>query len=207
MRKGGLRSVRRTLVPALALALGVALTPSRPASASGEASRLLQLINSARAQSGIGPVAFDGTLASIAQSHARRMAAEGRIYHNPSYPGSAGAWEAWGENVGTAPDVDAAHRAFMASSTHRRVLLNPAFTRVGIGVAYWSQGIMVVEDFIRRPGDSASAPAPPRVAVSRPAAPRAPPAQPAPPPPPPPPPVVEPTEPLGCHWVGSPDAG
>lgn len=156
-------------------------------SASGETSRALALINSSRQNAGLPPVSGDSSLNSAAQRHAQRMAAEGRIYHS-SFSGTSDS-TSWGENVGRGPDVDSVHRAFMSSSTHRGNILNRSFTHVGVGVAAYSGGVMVVHDFVGRPGSVSSAPAPvaskPRVRVASKAS-----AAPAPPPPPPPPPPV-----------------
>lgn len=152
-----------------------------------EAGRLLQLINRTRASNGLGALSIDSSLSGIAQAHAQRMASQGRIFHNSSYPGSAGAWEAWGENVGSGADVDAVHRGFMNSASHRKNVLNANLKVVGIGIARWSGGLMVVEDLLKRPGMALPS-------VSRVARP------PAASPPPPPPPEI--TEPLGCHFNG-----
>src|SRR5918992_4959126 len=95
----GVRSVVAALVVSM---LVVVAAPPAHASDVGTA---LSLINSSRAKSGLPPVSLDGTLNSIAQGHANRMASQGRVYHNSSYPSGAGAWEAWGENVGSGPSV------------------------------------------------------------------------------------------------------
>jgi len=108
------------------------------------------------------------------------MAAEGRIFHS-NFSGTSDS-NSWGENVGRGPDVDSVHRAFMSSSTHRGNILNKTFTHVGVGVAAYSGGVMVVHDFVGRPGSVSAVPqteAKPRVRVAN----RTP-AAPAPPPPP-----------------------
>lgn len=182
------RAVRRLTWLATAavsvLALGLA---SSPASA-GEGDRLLSLVNSARARAGLPAVAADAKLNSIASEHAQRMASAGRIYHNSSYPSQAEPWQAWGENVGSGPSIDEVHKAFMQSPTHRANILSSKFDLLGVGVATYSGGIMVVQDFLKRPGTT-------QVLSNKV---RSAPARPRPPPPPPPP---DPLEPVGCHWV------
>lgn len=191
--------LRRISVVLAATTLILVAAPLPTPAATGEAGRLLTLINSSRAGAGLGPVRLDSSLSSIASSHARRMAAEGRVFHSPSFPGNAGEWQAWGENVGTAPNADAVHKAFMESSIHRANILSPRLNLVGIGVASWSRGVMYVEDFLGRSGGSAPAQA---VSDRASSARRTAPAKAVPPPPPPPPPAAkEPMEPLGCHWV------
>jgi hypothetical protein len=195
----GVRSVVAGLVVSM---LVVIAAPPALASDVGTA---LSLINSSRAKAGLPPVALDGTLNSVAQGHANRMAQQGRVYHNGSYPSGAGAWEAWGENVGSGPTVSNIHSAFMNSSSHRVNILNSRFNAVGIGVARWSGGLMLVQDFLDRPGESAPAPpkpAPaPRPVVRRVAPPPPPPPPPAPPPPPPPPPPDKPLQLESLYWI------
>ncbi|MBW3588131.1 MAG: CAP domain-containing protein [Actinobacteria bacterium] len=155
-------------------------------SASGGSARALSLINSSRQSAGLAGVSGDSSLNSIAQRHAERMAAEGRIFHS-SFSGTSDA-NSWGENVGRGPDVDSVHRAFMSSSTHRGNILNKTFTHVGIGVAAYSGGVMVVHDFVGRAGSVVQqTQSKPRVRVAN----RTPAAPAPPPPPPPPPPVAE----------------
>jgi cysteine-rich secretory family protein len=172
----------------LACATALAAAPAPAQAISGSASRLYSLINGDRSSRGLSPLQLDSTLNSIAQAHAELMASQGRIFHNASYPSGAGAWFAFGENVGTSSSVDSVEKAFMASSTHRANILNSNFTHVGVGVAATSSGVMVVEDFLARPGGAQPAPAPARPrAVTQ--------SQPAPPPPPPPPPPAPPPPP------------
>ena len=132
---------------------------------SAESQRLLDLMNSARQRAGLPALQSDATLNAIAENHAARMAAAGRVFHNGSYPSGAGSWESWGENVGTGPTVDDVHKAFMASAVHKANILSRSFNLVGVGVARWGQGIMVVEDFIGRAG--AAPPAPVRRVATR----------------------------------------
>lgn len=190
-RRSGRRLALLLTATLSALALGLAAAPA----SAGESDRLIYLVNSARSRAGLPALGADAKLNSIAQSHAQKMATAGRIYHNSSYASQATPWTAWGENVGSGPDVDSVHKAFMASATHRGNVLSSKFDLVGVGIARWSGGIMVVEDFLRRQGGAG-------VPVATSARPRAH-ASPPPGPPPPPPPPGDPLEPMGCHWVGS----
>lgn len=53
-----------------------------------------------------------------------------------------------GENVAAVQTVEQGHSAFVASAGHLRNILNPAFRRVGIGVATAGDaGIRITEDF------------------------------------------------------------
>lgn len=177
------------MIIVLVVTLAASLHAPASSAATSEAQRLLNLINEARARAGAPRVYADGILMLTAQRHAEKMAAAGRIFHNPSYPSGIGAWTAWGENVGAGPDVESVHRGFMASGSHSRNILGGQFNAVGVGIARYSGGIMVVEDFLGRPGGSSPRPRPNRT----------PPPPPAPPEPPPPEPPKPPEE-IG-KWI------
>jgi uncharacterized protein YkwD len=53
-----------------------------------------------------------------------------------------------GENVGMGADVDSVHQALMASSPHRRNMLDGAFDLVGIGVVRSGSGIWMSMVFV-----------------------------------------------------------
>ncbi len=53
-----------------------------------------------------------------------------------------------GENLAFVQTIEQGHMAFVGSSVHRQIMLDPAFRRVGIGVATMGEaGIMIAEDF------------------------------------------------------------
>ncbi|MGH2706417.1 MAG: CAP domain-containing protein [Actinomycetota bacterium] len=159
--------------PALLVVAIVATLLGAPLSASGlsaDAQRLLTLINQARSEAGLGAVAVDAAATSIAQTHATEMAAAGGIYHT-SLSTVIGDAAGAGQNVGRGPTVDDVHQAFLADAVHRAILLKSTFTHVGIGLAPYGDGVMVVEDFLAKTGTATTAPTP-----SAPPAPAAPPA-------------------------------
>ncbi len=104
--------------------------------------RMLALVNQARAQSGLAPLAGDHELVRLARLKARDMIERGYFGHqSPTYGSpfdmlrSAGiSYRYAGENLAGAPDVETAHNNLMASPGHRANILNPNYTRVGIGV-------------------------------------------------------------------------
>jgi hypothetical protein len=116
-------------------------------------------VASERSGAGLTPYAGAGDLVDVARRHAARMAAEGRLHHNPSLGSEVQDWEAVGENVGVGASVDDIHRAFMASASHRHAILSTAFTEVGLGVAFGPDGRLWVAQVFRRPM-AAAAPAP-----------------------------------------------
>lgn len=106
------------------------------------ASAVAAMVNAARKSEGLGTLARDARLDRIAQAHAQAMRAAHEIGHDvgDGDPGdrirAAGlAVHLAGENVAHARTARRAHRALWASPSHRGNLLEPAFRRLGVGVA------------------------------------------------------------------------
>ena len=103
---------------------------------------MLGLVNAARAQQGLGPLAMDPVLRELARRKSMDMAMYDYFSHDSPRLGglmdllaSAGVQYRYaGENLAAAPTVSAAHESLMNSPGHRENLLNPHFTQVGIGV-------------------------------------------------------------------------
>ena len=121
----------RSLVVVLAMLFGMTLSVS-PVNAGG-AGTLLSRINSSRAGAGLAPLETYWDLTDDARAQANRMAAEGRVFHNPSLASVNGVWQALGENVGVGWDLNEMHDSFMASGAHRANILGN-YNYVGIGV-------------------------------------------------------------------------
>lgn len=118
--------------PAPAPAVAASGAPS-----SSGAQALFAALNGARAGAGLPPLAYNDSLASVAQTWSAHMSTSA-MAHNPSVsaqipPG----WSAWGENVAFAggyPDLAGTiHSNWMNSPGHRENILRPGFTQVGIG--------------------------------------------------------------------------
>lgn len=127
---------------------------------------ILQLVNQARVVGGkcgsvrmaaAKPLRWDGLLGAVAASHSRDMADRDYFSHtNLAGLGPTGRLSAaglssgsTGENIGAGFTTAAAvMRQWLSSAGHCRNLLNPAFTRIGVGQAsqpnskyryYWTQ--------------------------------------------------------------------
>ena len=117
--------------------------------------QLFAMHNQGRQSNGVSPaLVLDGTLTAIARQRANDMAAKGYFSHtSPSgetaftllasynYP-----YKIAGENIArnNYPDsqtVDTAFNGFMNSPGHRQNILEPRFTKVGIGVAKGADGM------------------------------------------------------------------
>jgi uncharacterized protein YkwD len=107
---------------------------------------MVALINADRAE--IGPVAMSGALNGIAQWRAQDMICRNYFAHNGPPPGVP--FLAWGENIAYRypnGSMDDFNSMFMNSADHRANIMNPAFHRVGIGVAAGNGKMIVVEIF------------------------------------------------------------
>ena len=123
-----------------------------PASASPavEESCFLSAVNAARSAAGAAPLSIQGDLLRISRAWSQTMATAGQLFHDPNLTKLVpSTWQALGENVGTGPTCDSIAQAFMNSPEHRRNILDPAFTTVGVGVVDSADGtVWVTEDFM-----------------------------------------------------------
>jgi uncharacterized protein YkwD len=159
-------------------ALGISLTSPGMATvalASGS-SDLVSATNASRAADGLPALQENGSLDSVAQGWANKLAIANVLSHNPNLQSQVTNWQDLGENVGMGPSVPTLEQAFMASPDHKANILDTNYTQVGVGTATSiypgcnCQILWVVVDF-RRP---ASAAAPVKVAPKVPAAPKPP---------------------------------
>jgi uncharacterized protein YkwD len=123
---------------------------SNQATADESLARLLvEQINAERAVYGLAPYQFDAAIAAAAAAHSADQAARRNMSHTGSDGSNAGqrltrqgvTWSSWGENVGAGfNDPATLAQAWLASPTHRPIVLHTAYTRVGAGVATASDG-------------------------------------------------------------------
>jgi hypothetical protein len=159
-----LRVLRRALTTVLATlvltggagVVAVVAAPTAFASSYTFESQFVAKLNAARQAAGLQPYSVAADLTSVARSHSARMASSNSLYHNPSLTSDVSNWQAVGENVGTGPNVDDIHTAFMNSPDHRANILDHDFTQVGVGVSVDKNGtIWVTQDF-RQPMTSST---------------------------------------------------
>lgn len=137
----------RRLSVAVAIALVLALVGAG-CTKNPQAAESAKLVNNERARRGIGAAKLDVHLVNKAQDWAEHMAATGRVSHSvlSSNVGKT-RWRYLAENVGWARSVGEMHSLFMASSAHRRSILDGRYTRVGTGVAIRNGRYYVVQVF------------------------------------------------------------
>ncbi len=130
-----------------------------------EAARVLTLINQARANAGLVPLAASAQLTAAAQAHANDMARNGVGIGHTGSDGSTPAARivragygtySWGplvgENWAALFTVDASVSAWLGDAPHRENILKPEYREIGIGVVSSTGGYpIVVADFGAQP--------------------------------------------------------
>ncbi|AKJ31839.1 CvpA family protein [Caldimonas brevitalea] len=117
---------------------------------------MLEMVNAARREAGLAPLAADPELAEVARAHARDMF--GRGYFSHLTPEGQDPFDRMrqrrvrflmaGENLALAPTLAGAHRGLMKSPGHRANILRPAFGRLGVGIVDGGKyGLMVTQNF------------------------------------------------------------
>jgi len=104
--------------------------------------QLFALVNEERTSRGLGALAWDPRLVTVARAHSEEMFRLKYFSHQSPVAGSpfdrlAAAkitYQRAGENLAYAHSVAAAHRGLMESPGHRENILRPEYTRIGIGV-------------------------------------------------------------------------
>lgn len=146
------------LIGLIALLATFLVQPATAAVDSSAESQFVSLINAERKNAGLAPLSVASDLVSVARKHSARMASENELYHNPNLGSEVTGWKRVGENVGRGPSVSSIHTAFMNSAGHRKNILDPGWTQVGVGVEVVDGRVWVTEVF--RTPSGATAPAP-----------------------------------------------
>jgi len=117
---------------------------------------MLRLVNAERAAAGLAPVELDSALTQAARAHSEEMFRLGYFSHLSPVSGDPGDrldaagihYLVSGENLAYAPSVTIAHQNLMNSPGHRAIILDPTFTRLGIGIIHGDhRGLMISQEF------------------------------------------------------------
>lgn len=126
----------------------------------GQENEMLRLVNEARKANGVKPLQVDTEVTNVARTKSQDMIDNNYFSHNsPTYGSpfdmlkSFGIkYVAAGENIAGNSSVKGAHDALMKSEGHRKNILNPDFTHIGIGIKKGGQyGNMFTQLFISKP--------------------------------------------------------
>jgi uncharacterized protein YkwD len=129
--------------------------PGETASAGARDDRtaLEKMINAARRTESLEPLSVSVGLARAAEAHAQAMRDAGILAHDLGEGGPVDRLrragidvERPGENVAHAKTVERAHRVLWASPSHRGNLLDPGFSKLGVGVARGTDGSVWVSE-------------------------------------------------------------
>jgi uncharacterized protein YkwD len=124
------------LLIASMLVSGFATDHARADAAARRRSEMLQLTNEARENRNRDALALDRSLSRYAVRHSRAMAEEGELFHSVNLAAKLKDrdWSMGGENVGVALTLADLQAAFMASTPHRRNVLQAGYDHVAIGI-------------------------------------------------------------------------
>jgi hypothetical protein len=127
-------------------------------------SRLVALVNQARAQNGDAPLQVEPGTTDVAAAWTEQLASQGYLGHNPNLGNDLASygspqWTACGENVGQGPasNSDQLFTSYMNSPEHRANILNPHFRYLGIATVFTGSTAWNTMDFV----DSYQTSAPP----------------------------------------------
>ncbi|KKQ90333.1 MAG: hypothetical protein UT15_C0015G0006 [Berkelbacteria bacterium GW2011_GWA1_39_10] len=104
--------------------------------------QMLILINNERTKAGLAPLKMDILIRNVARTHSMDMLRNGYFSHDDFI------FNGGGENLALAPTMNLAQIGLMNSESHRENILDPQFTRIGIGVIDAGKyGKMITQNF------------------------------------------------------------
>lgn len=118
--------------------------------------KMLELVNKERTKRGLKALVMDEKLQEVARAHSKDMFGKGYFAHeNPDgldpfqrMERAGIKYQAAGENLALAPNVDLAHQGLMKSPGHKANILTAEFGKVGIGCIDGGQyGKMFSQEF------------------------------------------------------------
>lgn len=134
--------------------IGTAFPLTAQAAVTGDgtsAGRSYDLVNSARAEVGLAPLAIAPDTTRVASDWAFHLAATGALVHNPDMSRQLSGWALVAENVGVGADADQLQGAFMASPGHRANILRENVTEIGVGAARSGDGRLWIVQVFKLP--------------------------------------------------------
>ncbi len=116
---------------------------------------VFELLNRARIDAGLEPLAWSAALSDVGVNHAGEMYRAGYFSHVSPITGTVGdrlggagiTFSVAGENLALAASSGEVHAGLMDSPGHRANMLSDAYRRVGVGVVGGPLGLMTVQVF------------------------------------------------------------
>jgi uncharacterized protein YkwD len=138
--------MRKVLTAAGAVLLALVLVACTPEEASHG-----QAVNDFRTANGVPILNWEEQVYPAARAWSQHMADAGALSHPSNLAADfnvPAGWHKLGQNVAVAPTLESAMTALENSAPHRANLLDPAFTRIAIGIIQQGGRYWVTEDFI-----------------------------------------------------------
>lgn len=142
--------------PVPAPAKPVITNPAPAASITAEEQKMVSLVNKERANNGLAALSVDMKLVKVARMKSQDMIDNNYFGHQSAKYGSpfdlmkaqGVTYHYAGENLAGADTVDRAHTNLMNSEGHRKNILSPNYTKIGIGVVHGGPyGLMISQEF------------------------------------------------------------
>ena len=136
----------RKLIAVVVVVLGLALAACTP-----EEAHHLTAVNDFRAANGQAALTWDEDIYQAARDWSQHLADAGALSHPGDLAGNfnpPAGWHKLGQNVAEASTLDLAMTALENSPAHRANLLDPAFTKIAVGVVQANGLYWVTEDFL-----------------------------------------------------------
>lgn len=153
--------VTAALASVTATVIVAAPSASAESTSSAFTSRLVTLVNEARAQHGLRALTVASGTTTVAAGWSSHMAATGTLAHNPNLQSeleSHGSpnWTTYGENVGEGPtsSADQLFTAYMNSPEHRANILGSGYRYLGIATTFSGGLAWNTMDFVDQYGSS-----------------------------------------------------
>jgi hypothetical protein len=151
------KRARPGLTPAIVLGTAFLLAAGLPAQSEAQESPL-GWANSARRAAGVSPVSQDDLLSRTARAWAAVLASSGVLSHRGAdgssvldrYRAQGGTEAHVGEIIGAGPALAAVEKGWMASTDHRELVIDPAWTHMGWGEVSTGQTVVWVVLFCQK---------------------------------------------------------
>jgi uncharacterized protein YkwD/uncharacterized membrane protein required for colicin V production len=132
-----------------------AIDPSDLKEDPASAAEVFDLLNRARVDAGLDPLAWSPALVAVAHKHATEMYQDGYFSHSSPVTGTVAdrlatagiPFRVAGENLALAATPTETHDGLMDSPGHRENMLRTEFRRAGVAVISGPLGLMTVEVF------------------------------------------------------------
>lgn len=140
----------RALIVCTLIAVILASAAPAEASISPAQQRMYNLIQHTREAHHVHTLRWNARVARIAQHHSERMALLRKLFHSKTVGSrlSKAGCSTWGEAVGmSSQSLKAIRTMWLKDATHRAILLDPHYRRVGVGVVRSHGAWWVTADF------------------------------------------------------------